>query len=97
MCYTDFMIGSFRHKGLARLYMDDDPTGVRTDLVERCRRRLGALESAERVEELRVPGFDFHRLHGKPLRYSVHVNGPWCITFEWEDATAWRVDLEQYH
>jgi proteic killer suppression protein len=25
------------------------------------------------------------------------VNGPWCITFEFEDGDAFRVDLEQYH
>jgi hypothetical protein len=34
-----------------------------------------------RPEEMNVPGFDFHPLRGfKPTRYSVHVNGPWCIT-----------------
>ena len=33
----------------------------------------------------------------KPTRYSLHVNGPWCITFEWNDGEAIRVDLEQYH
>jgi proteic killer suppression protein len=25
------------------------------------------------------------------------VNGPWCITFEFEFGDAWRVDFEQYH
>jgi plasmid maintenance system killer protein len=32
-----------------------------------------------------------------PKRYSIHVNGPWCITFEWKQGEALRVDLEQYH
>ena len=41
--------------------------------------------------------FDFHALRGKPPRYTVHVNGPWCVTFEFEDGDAYRVDLEQYH
>jgi hypothetical protein len=27
----------------------------------------------------------------------LHVNGPWCITFEWIDGEALRVNLEQYH
>jgi proteic killer suppression protein len=27
----------------------------------------------------------------------VHINGPWCITFEFEEGDALRVDLEQYH
>ena len=30
-----------------------------------------------------MPGFDFHKLRGAPVRYSVHVNGPWCLTFGW--------------
>jgi proteic killer suppression protein len=48
--------------------------------------------------ELAVPGFDFHGLKGfVPTRYTIHVNGPSCITFEWESGDAWRVDLEQYH
>jgi len=27
----------------------------------------------------------------------MHINGPWCITFAWEDGEALRVDLEQEH
>jgi len=33
----------------------------------------------------------------EPTRYSVHVNGPWCVTFEFEDGDACRIDFEQYH
>jgi proteic killer suppression protein len=91
------VIRSFRHKGLARFFLEDDPKGIRPDLVERCRKRLMALHQADRPEALDVPGFRFHRLLGKPYRYTIHVNGPWCITFEWHDGEAWSVDLEQYH
>ena len=49
------------------------------------------------LTELNVPGFKFHGLRGLPKRYSIHINGPWCITFEWEEGDALRVDLEQYH
>jgi proteic killer suppression protein len=55
------------------------------------------LHAAAALDELRQPGFDFHVLHGRPQRYTIHVNGPWCITFEWADGAALRVDLEQYH
>ena len=45
-----------------------------------------------------LPGFDFHMLRGfKPPRFSVHVNGPWCITFEFEKGDAYNLDFEQYH
>ena len=50
-----------------------------------------------RLEDLDVPGFDFHPLRGKPQPYSLHVNGPWCITFEWDQGEAVRADIEQYH
>ena len=47
---------------------------------------------------MNLPGFNFHALNGfSPTRYSVHVNGPWCLTFEFEDGDAVRVDFEQYH
>lgn len=91
------MIKSFRHKGLAQLFIENKAGGVRADLVKRLRSRLTALHVAERLEDLNVPGFDFHSLQGKPKRYSIHVNGPWCVTFEWFAGEAWRVDLEQYH
>ena len=80
-----------------RLFMRDDAAGVRPDMVRRIRRRLSVLHAAEGLSELKVPGFDFHGLRGKPRRYTIHVNGPWCITFEWIDGDAHRVDLEQYH
>jgi toxin HigB-1 len=91
------VIKSLHHKGLARLFLQNDPSRVRSDLIWRCRIRLSALHRAEHVTALNIPGFDLHALRGKPPRYSLHVNGPWCITFEWRDGHAWRVDLEQYH
>jgi proteic killer suppression protein len=91
------MIGSFRHRGLADLYLENNSRRVNPDLVARCKRRLSVMEAAESLTDLRVAGFDFHRLHGVPVRYSIHVNGPWTITFEWADGAAWRIDLEQYH
>ena len=61
-------------------------------------RRLDRLDVIVGPEEMNVPGFDFYPLRGfKPTRYSVHVNGPWCITFEFEEGDAGRVDFEQYH
>lgn len=92
------MIRSFRHKGLAELFARGVSAKVRADLRERVLRRLDALDAATELSHLNVPGFDFHPLRGfKPTRYSLHVNGPWCITFEWSAGEALRVDLEQYH
>jgi proteic killer suppression protein len=91
------MIRSFRHKGLAELFGSGASAKVDAALRDRVVRRLDALNAASVAADMNLPGFDFHALRGKPKRYSVHVNGPWCITFEFEEGDAWRVDLEQYH
>jgi proteic killer suppression protein len=91
------VIKSFRHKGLAKLFKENDTAAIQADLVKRCRRRLASLDLAERLDDLNIPGFNFHGLRGRPKRYCIHVNGPWSITFEWIDGDAFRVDLEQYH
>ena len=91
------MIKSFKHRGLAELFERGQSPRLRHDLQSRSLRRLEALDQAESLEDLNVPGFDFHGLRGKPKRYSIHINGPWCITFEWAEGEAVRVDLEQYH
>ncbi len=85
------------HKGLAELFEHGRSRKVKQDLQARSLRRLDALDHAEELSELNMPGFDFHGLQGKPKRYSIHVNGPWCITFEWKDGDVFKIDLEQYH
>lgn len=91
------MIKSFTHKGLAELFEKGSSRKIRQDLHLRTLRRLDALDHAESLMELNVPGFNFHGLQGVPKRYSIHVNGPWCLTFEWVEGEAFRIDLEQYH
>jgi proteic killer suppression protein len=91
------MIKSFIHKGLAELFERGRSRTVRQDLQSRSLRRLDALDQAESLADLNVPGFNFHGLQGTPKRYSIHVNGPWCITFEWMDGDVFKVDFVQYH
>ena len=70
---------------------------VAADLQARALRRLDRMNAALAPAECNLPGFDFHALRGKQQRYSIHVNGPWCITFRWAGENAKGVDLEQYH
>lgn len=92
------MIRSFRSKSLADLWEKGRTAKIDVRMHQRILRRLDRLDVAARPEEMNLPGFDFHPLRGfKPTRFSVHVNGPWCITFEFGDGDAFRVDFEQYH
>ena len=97
MPYSGGVIESFRHRGLKELFETGKSARVGPSFQRRARIRLDALDAARALAALDQPGFDFHALRGRPQRYSLHVNGPWCITFEWQDGRALRVDLEQYH
>jgi len=92
------VIESFWHRGLRELFETGKSARVRPDLHRRTLVRLDAIDKAASLAALSQPGFDFHPLRGiVPRRYSIHVNGPWCITFEWREGRALRVDLQQYH
>jgi toxin HigB-1 len=97
MVYIPYaMIRTFRNKQLASLW-EAGKSKIDAKMHDRILRRLDHLDAATVVSEMDIPGYDFHPLHGKPKRYSVHVNGPWCITFEFEGGDANRIDYEQYH
>ena len=92
------MLRSFKHKGLKELFEKGYSKRVTQQLHARALRRLDALDQAELPQEMNIPGFDFHGLKGhKPKRYSVHVNGNFCITFSWDGKDAVDIDLEDYH
>jgi proteic killer suppression protein len=91
------MVRSFIHRGLQAFYESGSVAGINPDFQGRLRTRLGVMNAAETIGDLRVPGFNLHPLNGLPLRYSIHVNGPWCLTFEWVDGDIWRLNLENYH
>ena len=91
------MIRIFKSKPLADLWQTSRTGKIDARMHKRILIRLDRLDAAAQPEEMNLPGFDFHPLHGLPTRYSVHVNGPWCLTFEFEGGDAYRVDFEQYH
>src|SRR5690606_19997506 len=96
--YSHVVIKSFRHKALAGLFQTGKSTRIDSRMHRRIFARLDRLDAATSPEDMNLPGFNFHALRGfKPTRYTVHVNGSWCITFEFDGQDAAHVDLEQYH
>ena len=91
------MIRSFLSKPLADLFHTGKTSKIDARLHKRLLIRLDRLDTAEKPEDMNLPGFDFHGLKGfVPTRYTIHVNGPWCVTFEFEGTDAVRVDFVQY-
>jgi proteic killer suppression protein len=91
------MIRTFRSKQLKALW-ETGKSRINSRMHARILRRLDALDAAGKADDLNLPGFDFHALRGfDPTRYTVHVNGPWGVTFEFRDGDAHALDFEQYH
>jgi proteic killer suppression protein len=92
------MIQSFRHKGLRKFYESGSAAGVQPHHVKRLRMLLAALDTAQSIEDMDVPGFRLHPLKGEDRgRWSVWVNGNWRATFEFKDGHAYVLDYEDYH
>jgi proteic killer suppression protein len=92
------MIRSFKHRGLKRLYEQDDRSGIRPDLVDTVQEILTVLDDAVTPQELNLPGYRLHPLKGDWKGFwSVTVRANWRIVFRFEGADAFDVELIDYH
>jgi proteic killer suppression protein len=92
------MIRSIRHKGLRRLYEDDDPRGVPAEQVERLRDILIRLDHAETVADMDLAGLKLHALKGELNGFwAVTVRANWRVVFRFTDSDAFNVDYLDYH
>ncbi len=92
------MIVGFRHRGLKRLFEEDDGREIRPDLRDKVRTILNQLDEAKTIEDMRMTSFHLHPLKGdmKGL-WSVTVRANWRIVFRLTDGDAEAVDLVDYH
>ena len=92
------MIRSFRHKGLKRLYEEDDSRGVSADHVVKLRDILARLDAAVTIADLDVPGFRLHPLKGQEKGFwAVTVRANWRVIFRFSARAAMDVDYVDYH
>ena len=90
---------TIRHKGLKHLVENDDPKGLRPDLVDRIRKVLTALIVADELSALRgLPGWRPHQLTSdRKGTWSIAVSGNWRLTFRLEEDNIYDLNLEDYH
>jgi len=92
------MITSIRHKGLKRLYDEDDPRGVIPEHAKKLRDILVRLDAAEGVADMDLPGFRLHPLKaGLKGFWAVTVRANWRVIFRFADGDASDVDYVDYH
>ena len=92
------MIRSIRHKGLCSYYETGSTSGIQTAHAVRLRMQLTALDTAQTIQDMDIPGYRLHPLKGKLKgRWSISVSGNWRLTFEFKDGDVYLLDYEDYH
>ena len=92
------MIRSFRHRGLRRLYEDDDRRGVTPEHADKIRVVLARLDRAAKPDDMALPGLRLHPLKGALAGFwSVTIRANWQIIFRFDGHDVADVDLLDYH
>ena len=92
------MILLFKHRGLRRLYEDDDRRGLNAEHIPKIMRTLARLEIAKRPEDMDIPGLRLHPLRGGLAGFwSLTIRANWRIIFRFEGENATDIDYLDYH
>ena len=92
------MIKRFRHRGLKRLFEDDDRSGINSEHADKVARILAQLQRSAKPDDMDLPGFRLHPLKGELAGFwSVTIRANWRIIFRFEDSDVTDVDLVDYH
>jgi proteic killer suppression protein len=92
------MIESFRDKRALAVFLDKMPKGFPADIARVARRKLRMLDSAVRLDNLRVPPANrLEALKGERAgQHSIRINDQWRICFVWRDEGAHEVEIVDY-
>lgn len=92
------MIKSFKHKGLKKYFETGSTSGIQAKHQLKLRMQLAAIDTAQEIDDINLPGFKLHPLKGnRDGVWSITVNGNWRITFEFIDGNAYILNYEDYH
>jgi len=81
-----------------RFFETSIKSGIQPRYAARLRLQLAALDTAQSVEDMDIPGYRPYPLKGKDKgRWSIWVSGNWRLTFEFKDGNVHMVDYEDYH
>jgi len=91
------MIKSFKHKGLKKYFEKGSTAGIQNNHSKKIRMRLVAIDTAQIIEDIDLPGYQLHPLKGERAGiWAISVSGNWRITFEFKDGNAYILNYEDY-
>ena len=92
------MIKSFKHKGLEKYFENGSAKGIQSNHARKLRMQLAALDTAQSIEDMDIPGYRLHQLKGSRKDFwSITVNGNWRLTFEFLEGNVHILNYEDYH
>ena len=92
------MIKSFKHKGLKQFFESGKKSGIQAKHTKKLRMQLAAIDTAQVLEDIDLPGFSLHPFKGNRAGiWSISVSGNWRVTFEFCDGNAYILNYEDYH
>ena len=92
------MIKSFKHKGLRKFFETGSVAGIQPKHAKRLRMQLAAIDTAQIIDDIDLPGFGLHSLSGRREgQWSMSISGNWRITFEFFEGNAYILNYEDYH
>ena len=69
------MIKSFKHKGLKKYFQTGSVSGIQVKHQRKLRMQLAAIDTAQEIDDINLPGFKLHPLKG-------NRDGIWSIFFK---------------
>jgi len=92
------VIKSYRHRGLKLFFENGSLRGIQAKHAKRLRLQLAALDTAQSIDDMSIPGYRLHPLKGRAKgRWSIRVNGNWRLTFVFDGGDVHILDYEDYH
>ncbi|MGH7814895.1 MAG: type II toxin-antitoxin system RelE/ParE family toxin [Candidatus Binataceae bacterium] len=94
-------IRNFVHKGLKRLYLENNTKGLPPDAVDKLRKMLAFMQDMQAADELSaLPVWKAHMMTGdREGTWSLHVTRNWRFTFRIDTVQGEICDVnyEDYH
>jgi toxin HigB-1 len=93
------MIASFYDNESRKIWEGEFSRRLPTQIQSVARRKLRMLNNSRRIDDLRIPPQNrLEKLSGdRDGQWSIRINDQWRVCFVWNDGTASRVEICDYH
>ena len=99
MCYSIFMIKTFKCKETQKVYKREFSKKLPQDIQRASYKKLLMIDASIDIEDLRIPPANrLEKLSGdREGQYSIRINKQYRICFLWENGSAFDIEIVDYH